>query len=86
MSTAQSIKNCITLHGSAQIIVEYLSKLSCSNAWAAVIMAPTQIHYSKNKDCSKRYWISFQNTELILFYFNVEFIHPRLLRIHSNMA
>lgn len=26
MSTAQATKNCITLKGSAQIIVEYLSK------------------------------------------------------------
>lgn len=32
MSTAQATKNCITLKGSAQIIVEYLSK-SIQEEW-----------------------------------------------------
>lgn len=31
MSTAQATKNCITLKGSAQIIVEYLSKYRNTN-------------------------------------------------------
>lgn len=87
MSTTQTTKNCITLRGSAQIIAEYLSKWSCVNAWAAVTMAPTQNHCAKHKGLhGKRYWFSFQNMVLIQFYFNVVFIHPKLLRIHSNMV
>lgn len=46
MSTAQATKNCITLKGSAQIIVEYLSKYEIQQQqWKDAYELRALIHY-----------------------------------------
>lgn len=79
MSTAQAVKNAITLKGSATIIADYLSKYKRFNSTRIAA-------YDLPINIISIFVTKIQNTESIRFYFNVAFIQPRASKATNNMA